>query len=177
LISANIQEATRAKRMKPLFTVSEQEVSKVSANDRTSLEGAQAGKMMLLVLVPAATLFGTTFIIGVLFPGVPYWQSFVVGFLLSMPISAVLSSKTGLSEGGPIVTPTSYIVTDRGIAFEQMKRTFILRFPLKRVTLSKKGNSVDVEGFSEAPLIPSRLRLYTYKAEELFKLLSSRVKD
>ena len=177
LISANIQEATRAKRVKPLFTASEQEVVTVRANDKGSGEGAQAGKMMLLLFVPAVILFGTTFIIGLLIPGVPYWQSFVVGFLISMPVSIALSSRTGLSQGGPMVTPTSYIVTEKGITFEQMKRSFILRFPLKKTTLGKGGNSVEVEGFSEATLIPNRLRLYTQKADELLKILGSRAKD
>ena len=177
LISANIQEAARAKRAKPLFTASEQEVRAVSANDKGSGEGAQASKMILLLFVPAAILFGTTFIVGLLIPGVPYWQSFVVGFLVSMPVSAALASRTGLSQGGPIVTPTSYLVTEKGITFEQMKRSFILRFPLKKTALGKGGRSVEVEGFSEAPLIPNRLRLYTQEVDELLKVLSSRVKD
>lgn len=177
IISANIQEAARAKRVKPLLTVSEQEVSTVSAADKGSGESLQAGKMMLLLFVPAAILFGTTFLIGTLFPGVPYWQSFVVGFLVSMPVSAALTSRTGISQGGPMVTPTSYIVTEKGIAFDQMKRSFILRFPLKKVSLGKGGNAVEVEGFTEAPLIPNRLKLYTQKADELLKILGSHIKS
>ena len=76
-----------------------------------------------------------------------------------------------------MATPTSYIVTEKGITFEQMKKSFILRFPLKKTALGKGGNSVEVEGFSEATLIPNRLRLYTQKADELLKVLGSRVKD
>ena len=176
IISANVQEAARAKRGKLLFTASEQEISTVSAADKGSGEGLQAGKMMLLLFVPTAILFGTTYVIGILFPGVPYWQSFVVGFLISMPVSAALTSRTGLSQGGPMVTPNSYIVTEKGITFDQMKRSFILRFPLKKASLGRGGNAVEVEGFTEASLIPNRLKLYTQKADELFKILSSRIK-
>ncbi len=176
IISANIQEAARAKRSKPLFTASAQEISAVSAADKDSGQGLQAGKMMLLLFVPTAILFGTTYVIGILFPGVPYWQSFVVGFLISMPVSAALTSRTGLSQGGPMVTPSSYIVTEKGITFDQMKRSFILRFPLKKTSLGKGGSAVEVEGFSEVSLIPSRLKLYTHKTEELLKLLDPRTK-
>ena len=176
IINANMQEAIRAKRAKPLLYMTEYDVRTARAGAGSTGEGAQAGKMALLIVVPAAMLFGTTYIIGILWPGVPYWQSFVVGFLISMPASAILASKTGLPQGGQMVTPASYIVTERGIAYDQMGRSFILRFPLKRVALGKSGNSVEVEGFSEAPIVPNRLRLYTEKTDELLRLLSTKLR-
>jgi uncharacterized membrane protein len=174
IIKLNIQEAARAKRSKPLLYMTEHDVNVIKADAKSLGEWRQLAKMLSILMLPAAILLGTTYMIGAFWPDVPSWQSFVAGFLISMAASTALASKVGLSSGFAYA-PSSYLITERGIVFEHMGRSFVLKFPLKRLTV-KDRNIVEVEGDSETPIIPNILRLYTKNTDELIRILNPRTK-
>jgi len=76
----------------------------------------------------------------------------------------------------PKTTPSSYLVTERGIVFDQMGRSFIVKYPLAKVERGNDGCCVEVEGVKEHDMIPNRLKLYTDNVDSLMRLLSPRVK-
>jgi len=176
-LEANMREAARAKRSKALQYVSERDVRSAQTAGGSSGLRSQVVKTFGMILLSLGTFLGTTYFIGVFWPETPHWLSYVAGFLVSMPVSLVLTAKAGMPSGVPQVTPSSYLVTERGIVFEQMGRSLIVKFPLVKVEKGKDGNSVEVDGIKENDLIPYRLRLYTDRADELLRILSPRVRE
>lgn len=176
MMEANIRDATRAKRSKVLQYVSEQDVQSAKISGGSSGQMSQMTRMVVSLMIPLGIFFGTNYLINYFWPGTPHWQSYVVGFLLSMPVSAVFMAKSGLPVGAPQVTPQSYLVTERGIIFSQMGRSLILKFPLRKAEKGKDANTIEVEGLKESDMIPYKLKLYTDKPDELLRLLNSRVK-
>jgi uncharacterized membrane protein len=175
-LEANVKEAARARRLKALHYVSEVDVRAAQMAAGSSGQRSEIVRMVGMIAVPLGIFFGATFLIERFWPGTPAWQSYVVAFLLSMPVSAVFMARSGLPSGAPRVTPSSYLVTERGIVFDQMGRSFILKFPLVRAEKGKDMNSVEVEGVKENDLIPYRLKLCTDKVDELLRILAPRVK-
>ena len=175
-LEANVREAVKAKRMRALMYMSEQDVRSAQLAGGSGGQRSEGMKMIGMLVVPLGIFFGTTYLVGHFWPETPPWQSYVAAFLLSMPASAVFTARSGMPGAAPRTTPSSYLVTERGIVFDQMGRSFIVRFPLARAEKGKDGSSVEVEGVKESDMIPFRLKLHTDKADELVRLLSPRVK-
>jgi len=177
LMEANMKEANRAKRLRILQTVSDKDVQAARMAGGFSGQMMQNAGMLGMLIVPLAVFFGTSYIIGMVWPGTEAWKSYMAGFLLSMPVSLVFMHRSGMQAGGaPQTTPSSYVVTERGIVFDQMGKSLIVKFPILKAEKGKHGSSVDVEGAKEADLIPYKLRLYTDSPDDLLRILNQRVK-
>jgi uncharacterized membrane protein len=171
LVNANMEEAARSYRDKTLFSVKESGVS-------IAKEGAKGGggsgmgmSTMGLMFVPLLIFIGTGQILGIFFPGIPRWQSYAVGFLISMPFSLFLQARSGISKG-LMITPKSYHVSRKGIVFDYSGRSYIIYFPLEKINLKKEGNHIEVEGKpSKTTVIPNRLKLFTKDINKLQKIL------
>ena len=177
LMDANMKEANRAKRLRILHTVSDKDVQAARMAGGFSGQMMQNAGMLGMLIVPLAVFFGTSYVIGIVWPGTEAWISYMAGFLLSMPVSLVFMQRSGMQAGGaPQTTPSSYVITERGIVFDQMGKSLIVKFPILKVEKGKHGSSVDVEGVKEADLIPYKLRLYTDNPDDLLRILNQRVK-
>jgi len=175
LVESNVKEAARAKRSRALLYMSEEDVRSAQLAAGSSAQMTGAIKMIGPMLAPLAMFFGVNYLVGFLWPGTPDWQKYVAAALLSMPVSAVLMARSGMQGGIPRATPSAYLVTERGIVFDQMGKSLILRFPLKKAEKGREANCVEVDGLKENDLVPHRLKLCTDKVEELVKLLAPRV--
>jgi hypothetical protein len=176
LLETNVKEAARAKRSRALLYMSPEDVRSAQMAAGSSAQMTGAMKMIGPMLAPLAVFFGVNYLVGLLWPGTPQWQSYVSAALLSIPVSAVVMARSGTQLGGPPrVTPSAYLVSERGIIFDQMGRSLILRFPLKKAEKGREANCVEVDGLKENDLVPYRLKLCTDKVEELVKLLAPRV--
>ena len=177
-MDSNMKEAARARRSKALHYVSDKDVRAAQMAGGSSGAMSQAAGMMGMLLVPLMVFFGINYLMGIVWPDTLPWQRYVTGFLLSMPVSAVFMARSGMQGGGtPPVTPSSYVVTERGIVFDQMGRSLMVKFPLTKVERAKKNtNCVEVEGIKEADMIPNKLKLYTDKADDLLRILNQRVR-
>jgi uncharacterized membrane protein len=169
-VEANVREASRAKRGVILFKASEREVTRAKENVDTG-EMRMGSKMLIMLLVPLTIFIGSGYLLSIIFPGIERWQSYMIGFMLSMPVSTILTFRMGTSPGTMVTTPSSYMVSKTGIAFENLRQSFLLRFPLKQVNVQKTKNYIEVEGETEAPLIPNKLRLFTEKITQLHSIL------
>ena len=179
-MESNIKEAARARRSKALHYASEKNVraAQMAGGARESL--SQAGGMIGMLLVPLAVFFVTSYVMGIIWPDpitLP-WHRYVAGFLLSMPVSAVFMNRSGMQTNGtPPATPSSYVVTERGIVFNQMGKYLLVKFPLTKVERAKKNtNCIEVEGVKEAVMVPNKLKLYSEKPNELLRILNKRVR-
>ncbi len=177
LMDANMKEANRAKRLRILQTVSDKDVQTARMAGGLSGQMMQNAGMLGMLIVPLAVFFGTSYVIGMVWPGTEAWKSYMTGFLLSMPVSLIFMRRSGMQAGGaPQTTPTSYVVTEQGIVFDQMGKSLIVKFPIKKAEKGKQGNCVEVEGIKEADLIPYKLKLYTDNADDLLRILNQRMK-
>jgi len=171
LVNSNMEEAARVKSGNVLMEVKEGEVKKAKARVK-EVGGLGLGKSTLaLMFIPLAIFMGTGYVLGILFPGIPSWQSFAVGFLLSMPFSLILQARSGIAKG-PIVAPNSYHISRNGIVFDHLKHSYIIHFPLKNLNVDEEKHFIEVEGQpSGAMIIPERLKLFTKNADKLHKIL------
>lgn len=169
-VEANVREASRAKRGIILFKASEREVTRAKENVDTG-EMRMGSKMLIMLLVPLTIFIGSGYLLSIIFPGIERWQSYMIGFMLSMPVSTILTFRMGTSPGTMVTTPSSYMVSKSGIAFENLGQSFLLRFPLKQVNVQKTKNYIETEGETEAPLIPNKLRLFTENITKLHSIL------
>jgi uncharacterized membrane protein len=171
LVNSNMEEAARSYRDKALFSVKESGVN-------IAKEGAKGGggagmgmSTMGLMFVPLLIFIGTGQVLGIFFPGIPSWQSYAVGFLISMPFSLFLQARSGISKG-LMVTPKSYHISRKGIVFDYSGRSYIIYFPLAKINVKKEGNHIEVEGRpSKTTVIPNRLKLFTKDLNKLQKIL------
>jgi hypothetical protein len=177
LVESNVKEAARAKRSRALLYMSPEDVRSAQLAAGSSAQMTGAIKMIGPMLAPLAMFFGVNYLVGFLWPSTPDWQKYISAALLSIPVSAVLMARSGMQGGVPRATPSAYLVTERGIVFDQMGRSLILRFPLKRAEKGREANCVEVDGLKENDLVPHRLKLCTDKVEELVKLLAPRVEE
>lgn len=175
IVIENAKEAARMKRGTPLFRVNELETTR--ARGGVEEESQIGSKMLVMMIMPMAVFFGAGYIMNIIFPGIPYWQTYVIAFLLTMPISIILNAKVGLAQGMSIATPSTYMVSERGIIFDQTNQSFILRFPLTRMETQRVKNYIEVEGKTEVQFIPYKLKLFTEKVDQLEKVLSRHLVD
>ena len=171
VVDANLDEARRVSRRKLLLTVTMNEITK--AKDEGKSIGGMSPKISLLLIVPLAVFLATGYVLSILFEDIPQWQSYVVGFLLTMPISIALQMKMGLGSTTPTVTPNTYYVSEKGIVFEHMRQYYILHYPLVNMEVKQESNCIEIEGQpTNASIIPNKLRLFNRDVKKLQRLLT-----
>ena len=174
VIDANIREAARVKRGVILFEATESDVSNAKSNSGGGM--SMGGTMIIALLAPLAIFMGSGFLLSQV-PGVLPWQSYLIGALLSMPVSIILTSKMGAAPGEVVATPKSFIVSEKGIAFDHLNQYFIMRFPLIKLKVQKEKNLIETEAKSEASTIPNKLKLFSGKIGKLNKILAKNMID
>jgi len=178
VIDANMRDAARIRRGVILFEAKETEVNK--AKGKSGGETSMGTKMLIMLIAPLIIFIASGFILNQmsainLIPKIEPWQSYMIGALLSMPVSIALTAKMGINPEEVGVTPKSFIVGEKGIVYDHMGQLFILRFPLKKFDVQKKDNFVEVEGKKEASTIPNKLKLFSDKTNNLAKILAKNV--
>ena len=112
LINSNMEEATRTKSERALMDVRENEVSRAKMGVK---EGTGLGLSTLaLFIVPLVIFIGTGYVLRILVKGIQSWQSYAIGFLVSMPFSLILQARSGIANG-PVATPNSYRISLLGV--------------------------------------------------------------
>ncbi len=171
MVDANIEEARRASRRKLLVTVTKSEID--TAKERGKSIGGMSPKMSLLFVVPLLIFLGSGYLLSILVPGIPQWQSYVVGFLLTMPVSMTLSSRLGMDTMTQVAAPNTYSISEKGIIFEHLGQYHILTFPLVNLEVKEESNCIEVEGPpTNTALIPSKIRLFNRDVKKLQSLLT-----
>lgn len=173
VIDANIEEARRMMRRKLILEVGTGEVSRAKQTGKTV--GGFSPKMSIILIVPLVIFLVTGYLLNnVIFPGqLEDWQSYAIGFIITMPISTILSFRMGL--GSPTLTanPSSYYIGEKGIVYEHMGQYYVMRYPLVNVVVNEESNCLEIEGQpSNAPMIPTKVRLYNLSLNKLHRLLS-----
>lgn len=170
VIDANLEEARKVMRRKIMLEVTKDEVTK--AKQKGKSVGGISPKISLLFIVPIVIFMATGYILSIIIPGIPRWQSYLVGFLVTMPVSMILSIKLGLGST-PTASPSFYYVSERGIVFEQMGQFFILRYPIVDLIVKEESNCVEVEGQpTKSAVIPNKVRLFNKDVKKLQRLLT-----
>ena len=175
IVEVNIQDAMRAKRMEKLFDAPEKDIAKAKESSRNSGEMSMGLKMMIMILAPLLIFLASGYILHILIPEIEQWKSYMIGFLLSMPVSLILTIKTGVSPGTISIVPKSYIVTDKGIVFDYINQSFIMRFPLLKSNSHKENHFIEVETKTEAATIPNKLKLFSENIDQLEKILTRHI--
>jgi len=173
-LEANVKDAARAKKGASLFQASEADVKKAKQNSKGAGEKSMGSKMMIMLVAPLAIFIGSGFILNMAIPGIEQWQSYMIGFILSMIVSTTLTLKMKFLPGAMSVTPNAYIVNEKGIVFDHMGQSFMVRFPLIKLDVQREKNFVEAEGKSDAPSVPSKLKLFSEKIDQLEKILTKR---
>ena len=175
IVEANMQEASLVKRGVILFKASEKDVNKAQKSSEGSNEMSMGKKMMIMLLIPLVIFVGSGYILNMFIPGIEQWQSYLIGFVLSLSVSTTLTFKMNIRPGAMTITPKAYAISERGIAFDHMNQGFIVRFPLVKLNVQKEKNFIEVEGKAETSTIPNKLRLFTDKIGRLEKMLTNHV--
>ncbi len=172
LVNANMEEAAKAYRNKALFSAKESEVNRAKEGGKGGGSGMGMSTMGLL-FVPLLIFIGTGQVLRMFFPAMPSWQSYAIGFLISMPFSIFLQARSGVSKG-LMITPKSYHISRKGIVFDHAGRSYIIYFPLEKINKKKDGNCVEVEGKpTKTTVIPNRVKLFTRDVNKLQKILAN----
>jgi uncharacterized membrane protein len=171
MIDANLEEARRASRRKLLLTVTKSEID--TAKERGKSIGGMSSKMSLLFIVPLLIFLASGYLLSIVVPGIPQWQSYVVGFLLTMPASMALQGKLGMESMTPVAAPNTYSVSEKGIIFEHLGQYHILNFPLVNLEVKEESNCIEVEGPpTNTAMIPNKIRLFNRDVKKLNNLLT-----
>ena len=174
-VKANMEKANRVIREgNVLFKATAEEVNKVKQLVKDTGKAAMGLNTMILMFAPLVIFVGTGYILGMLIPGIESWKTYLTGFLLSMPFSMIMSWKMGLDtrDALPVTPATSYLVTEKGIVFNQIGRIHLVRYPLKKISIEEGGYSVVVEGQPAcSPMIPNKVKLFTPDVNRLKKIL------
>ena len=170
-IDANIEEARKASRRKLLLMVTKSEID--TAKERGKSIGGMSPKMSLMFVVPLAIYLATGYILNLLSGGkIPRWQSYLVGFLITMPVSLALQAKFGFASQTQIGSPNTYSVSEKGIIFEHLGQYHILYFPLVNLEVKEESNCIEVEGPpTKTAMIPNKIRLFNRDVRKLRNLL------
>lgn len=169
-IEANMSEARRVARRKHLLAVTRSEIEK--AKERGKGVRGVSSTMYLLLILPLVIFLATGYILGIIFPGIPSWQTYLVGFIFTMPVSMAISVRSGLGSPMPTASPSTYYINEKGIVFEHMGRFYILHYPLVKMDVKEESNCLEVEGQpTEASIIPSKVRLFSRDVRKLQKIL------
>ena len=171
-VEENLLLASRAKRSKKLFEAPGGEVSNAKLKGTGVSEGGMGMKMILMLIAPLSIFIGTNYVLGIVAPGMEGWQSYVIAFLLTVPVSTLLTAKMGVSQRMTVATPKAYFVSEKGVAFDHMGQQYLLIFPLTKRDVQKEKKYIEAETKAMAPLIPNRVRLFTERIEQLDKILA-----
>jgi len=173
MVKANMEEANRVKREgSVLFKATAEEMNKVKQLVKDTGQVAMGLNTMILMFAPLVIFVGTGYILSMLIPGIESWKTYLTGFLLSMPFSTIMSWKMGLEakDALPATAPSFYLVTEKGIVLNQIGRIYLVRYPLKKISIEEGGYSV-VEGQpARSPMIPNKVKLFTRDVNRLKKL-------
>jgi uncharacterized membrane protein len=170
-IDANHDEARKVMRQKGILEVKRDEVTSAKRSGKSI--GGLSPTTSLVFILPLIIFMATGYLLSQLVQDIEPWQSYLVGFLITMPVSTILSIKTGLGSMTPTISPNVYYVSDKGIVFEQMNQHYILHYPIVTMELKEESNCVEVQGQpTKSPLIPNRIRLFNKDAKKLQRLLT-----
>jgi uncharacterized membrane protein len=176
LVNANMEEAARSYKDKALFSAKESEVNRAKEGSKGGGSGMGMSTMGLL-FVPLLIFIGTGQVLRMFFPDMPSWQSYAIGFIISMPFSIFLQARSGVSRG-LMVTPKSYQISRKGIVFDYSGRSYIMYFPIEKINIKKEGNCLEVEGKpTQTTVIPNRVKLFTKDVNKLQKILKSHIES
>ncbi|MFH0896754.1 MAG: DUF2208 family protein [Candidatus Bathyarchaeota archaeon] len=177
IVEANIKDAVRAKKAASLFQASENDVNKAKQNSKGPKERSMGSKTMIVLLAPLGIFIGSGYILNMpgVIPGIEQWQSYMIGFVLSMVVSTTLTFKMKFLPGTMAITPNAYTINEKGIAFDHMSQSFIVRFPLTKLNVQRDNNFIEAECKAETSTIPNKLKLFSEKIEQLEKILTKRV--
>lgn len=171
MIDANLEEARKASRRRLLLTVTKSEID--TAKERGKSIGGMSSKMSLLFVVPLVIYLASGYLLSLVIPGIERWQSYLVGFLITMPVSMTLQAKLGMDAMTPVTSPNTYSVSEKGIIFEHLGQYHILYFPLVNLEVKEESNCIEVEGPpTNTAMIPSKIRLFNRDVKKLQSLLT-----
>jgi uncharacterized membrane protein len=170
MMDANVEEARKASRRKILLRVTKSEID--TAKARGKAIGGMSPKMSLMFVVPLAIYLGSGYVLSYFIPGIPRWQSYLVGFLITMPVSMTLQAKMGVSSMTSVASPNTYSIGEKGIIFEHMGQYHILNVPFVNLEVKEESNCIEVEGHpTKASMIPNKVRLFNGDLKRLQNLL------
>jgi uncharacterized membrane protein len=171
IMDANLEEARRTMKRKLILDVDKSDVSK--ARNQGKAISAFSPRMSILLIVPLVLFLVTGQVLSFVFPGIPSWQSYAIGFLITMPVSTILSFRMGMGSPTQTGNPNSYAISDKGIVFEHMGQYYILRYPLVTVTEIEESNCLEIQGQdSQAIVIPSKIRLYNLDLKKVQRAIT-----
>jgi uncharacterized membrane protein len=171
IMDANLDEARRTMKRKLILEADKSDVSR--ARDRGKPISTFTPRMSLLLILPLVIFLVSGQVLNIVIPGIPSWQSYAIGFLITMPISTILSFRMGMGTATQTGNPNSYAISEKGIVFEHMGQYYILRYPLLKVTEIEESNCLEVEGQnSQSPIIPSKIRLYNQDLKKVQRALA-----
>ena len=170
MMDANVEEARKASRRKILLKVTKSEID--TAKARGKAIGGMSPKMSLMFVVPLVMYLGSGYVLSYFIPGIPRWQSYLVGFLITMPVSMTLQAKMGVSSMTSVASPNTYSIGEKGIIFEHMGQYHILNFPFVNLEVKEESNCIEVEGHpTKTSMIPNKVRLFNGDLKRLQNLL------
>lgn len=170
MMDANVEEARKASRRKILLKVTKSEID--TAKARGKAIGGMSPKMSLMFVVPLVIYLGSGYVLSYFIPGIPRWQSYLVGFLITMPVSMTLQAKMGVSSMTSVASPNTYSIGEKGIIFEHMGQYHILNFPFVNLEVKEESNCIEVEGHpTKTSMIPNKVRLFNGDLKRLQNLL------
>lgn len=177
LLNVNMMDAEKAKDGKLLFKTHENEVLKIKKDVGDPGNMGISSKALLLMFLPLIIFIAAGYLLGIIAPGLPRWQSYLIAFFVTLPVSTIITIKIGVSFSGPVASPNTYCISEKGIVFEyimpgNISRSFILPFPLKKLNVNVEKKLIEVEGqSSKSAIIPSRLRLFNNDVDQLQRIL------
>ena len=143
-----------------------------TAKARGKAIGGMSPKMSLMFVVPLVMYLGSGYVLSYFIPGIPRWQSYLVGFLITMPVSMTLQAKMGVSSMTSVASPNTYSIGEKGIIFEHMGQYHILNFPFLNLEVKEESNCIEVEGHpTKTSMIPNKVRLFNGDLKRLQNLL------
>jgi uncharacterized membrane protein len=170
MMDANVEEARKASRRKILLRVTKSEID--TAKARGKAIGGMSPKMSLMFVVPLVMYLGSGYVLSYFIPGIPRWQSYLVGFLITMPVSITLQAKMGVSSMTSVASPNTYSIGEKGIIFEHMGQYYILNFPFVNLEVKEESNCIEVEGHpTKTSMIPNKVRLFNGDLKKLQNVL------
>ena len=170
MMDANVEEARKASRRKILLKVTKSEID--TAKARGKAIGGMSPKMSLMFVVPLVMYLGSGYVLSYFIPGIPRWQSYLVGFLITMPVSMTLQAKMGVSSMTSVASPNTYSIGEKGIIFEHMGQYHILNVPFLNLEVKEESNCIEVEGHpTKTSMIPNKVRLFNGDLKRLQNLL------
>jgi uncharacterized membrane protein len=172
-LNANMIEANKAKKGKLLYTATKNDVLKIKSESGGTGSMGMSSKTLFLMFIPLIIFFTTSYALGIVAPTLPRWQSYLTGVLFSLPASTIITVKAGITPSeGPIASPNTYYVSEKGIIFEHYGNSFILSYPIKKLNVNKEKNFIEVEGQSvKSVIIPNRLKLFNKDINVLQRIL------